>query len=123
MIPRMPLESRRIKMTLRDAGPGKPRFHDWGIEYDPYAQEDETVDNDQMQWTTDKPTEPGFYWVFRETNEGYPFQTCARILRYATPRRIEYFVFIPGAEGGQSLDTFTQFMGPLPVPVAPGGER
>lgn len=65
-----------------------------------------------MEWTTEQPTELGWYWVY----DGFDFY-MAELLR---PELVESFAFIISIDGKRyQVHSFTHFIGPLPEPELP----
>jgi len=65
-----------------------------------------------MEWTTEKPTQDGFYWVWN----GHE-RNMAEVIKDGT----QFQVWIE--DGWCRPDKFTHFIGPLPEPEPPQMNR
>jgi hypothetical protein len=67
-----------------------------------------------MEWTTDKPTEPGLYWAWDRIH-------ILAVDAYIHRGKIVLFELGEGYNLMQSVDAFSHFIGPLPIPDPPQG--
>jgi hypothetical protein len=63
-----------------------------------------------MEWTTDKPTKQGWYWVYRK----YNLVLMADVTEFSLP---DLQIMIGDIQWG--FEDFTHFMGPIPQPPPP----
>lgn len=66
------------------------------------------------EWTTNKPTQEGWYWVYELERSGH-----FRFLAQATRRCGSCPLIIHVGRSKYSVNEFTYFIGPLPEPEFP----
>jgi hypothetical protein len=74
-----------------------------------------------MNWTTDKPTEPGYYWAMLKLKRKFPYPIIIKYCESDTGgvdspiKRIkEYYSMFN--EKPDNINLYTHFMGPLDMP-------
>lgn len=66
---------------------------------------------DNLSWTTEKPTQSGFYWA-----RGFWRSEIIVIVRVDVG---EQWVELPGTEITDTFDSYTHWIGPLIIPNSP----
>lgn len=78
-----------------------------------------------MQWTTDKPTNPGWYWVWYDVNKDsdgmYPngLIDMVKVDFWPDDNGIRILQFNTIDDGWWPVETMDYWIGPLPEPKAP----
>lgn len=76
-----------------------------------------------MKWTTDNPTQPGWYWMRAESGTFFMGGIPAQVVRVRRSRDSEELTFIPRGWTTMTVEVEyargIEWAGPIPIPDEP----
>jgi hypothetical protein len=74
---------------------------------------------DNLSWTTDKPTQSGYYWARGLWRHSIRDNYATEVIVLVRVDVKEQWAELPGTEITDILDSYTHWIGPLTVPNSP----